>query len=635
MMTLIQFFEESVKKFPKNIYLREKLSDRYEGVTYQEVRESVIRLAAGLMGVGLQPGDRVALLSEGRNGWVIGELAVLYNGAVNVPLSVKLTEPEIRFRLEHAEVRMVITSGRFLHIIRKIREGLPMIRLVVVMDEPAVAEAGETTFERLYETGEEYLSANRSSVEQRGAAVKPNDLANICYTSGTTADPKGIMLTHWNYVANVLQCYSLMHVDETFRTLLILPWDHAFAHTVGIYCMMGKGTSLASVQVGKTQMETLRNLSSNIREIRPTFLLSVPAMAVNFRKNIEKSIAEKGKFTQRLFRHALKISIRYNGNGWNRGKGLSWLLKPLIALYDKLIFSKIRDGFGGELRFFIGGGALLDIELQRFFYAIGIPMFQGYGLTEAAPVISSNAIQRHKMGSSGFLVDDLELKICDGQGKMLPVGEKGEIVVRGANVMKGYWRNPEATAETIREGWLFTGDMGYMDEEGFLYVLGRFKSLLIADDGEKFSPEGLEESFCGDSEWIDQCMLYNNQNPYTVALVVPNKDAALSNLSKKGLQPGSQEGIDEVLAQIERVFQTYRKGGIHYDRFPQRWLPASVGILSEPITEENGLLNSSLKMVRGKVVARYEELITNLYTPEAKNILNERNRKAIMLLLGS
>ena len=211
-----------------------------------------------------------------------------------------------------------------------------------------------------------------------------------------------------------------------------------------------------------------------------------------------------------------------------RAKGFRILLKPLTVLFDKILFSKVRQAFGGRLEFFIGGGALLDIDLQRFFYAIGIPMYQGYGLTEAAPVISSNNPAKHKMGSSGPVARYMEIKICDDDGNEVPLGEKGEIVIKGDNVMAGYWKNPEATAETIKNGWLYTGDLGYMDKDGFLYVLGRFKSLLIGDDGEKFSPEGIEEAIVQQSKFIEQCMLYNNQNAYTTALIYPNVQAVKS-----------------------------------------------------------------------------------------------------------
>jgi len=305
------------------------------------------------------------------------------------------------------------------------------------------------------------------------------------------------------------------------------------------------------------------------------------------------------------------------------------LRRPLYAVFDRIIFSKIRQNFGGRLEFFIGGGALLDIELQRFFYAIGIPMYQGYGLTEATPIISANVPRKHKLGSSGSVVKDLELKICDEKGNSLPVGEHGEIVVRGENVMSGYWRNEKATQETIRDGWLFTGDLGYMDENGFLYVLGRDKSLLIGSDGEKYSPEGIEEALVSHSDYIDQIMLYNNQSPFTVALVVPNKDAILRTLKAGNLSCHTEEGQDTALRRIESDIQDFKTGGKYAGTFPERWLPAAVAILGEGFTEQNCFLNSTLKMVRGKITEFYRDRIDYLYTTETKNICNPHNRMII------
>jgi long-chain acyl-CoA synthetase len=262
-------------------------------------------------------------------------------------------------------------------------------------------------------------------------------------------------------------------------------------------------------------------------------------------------------------------------------------------------------------------------------------MYQGYGLTEAAPVISSSSAQKHKLGSSGYLVKPLELKICDEKGNSLPVGEKGEIVIKGENVMVGYWNNPTATAESIKNGWLYTGDLGYLDTDGFLYVLGRFKSLLIADDGEKYSPEGIEEAFISESPLIDQCMLYNNQNPYTVVLVYPNREALKRHVREHHhhMEINSDEGRKAALKLIEKEIMEFRSGGKHGGLFPQRWLPAAIGILDEGFTEENQLLNSTMKLVRGKVVNRYQSHIDYLYTPEAKNIVNPKNMESIKKLL--
>ncbi len=303
-------------------------------------------------------------------------------------------------------------------------------------------------------------------------------------------------------------------------------------------------------------------------------------------------------------------------------------------LYDLILFKKIRAGFGGRLKFFFGGAALLDIELQKFFSAIGIPMLQGYGLSEASPVISGNVEKRYKLGSSGVVVRDLDIKICDEDGKELPAGQNGEIVIRGENVMKGYWKNERATREAIRDGWLFTGDMGYLDKDRFLYVLGRFKSLLISDDGEKYSPEGIEETITDRSPFIDQLMLCNNQNKYTVALLVPNGEALARWAKNKNIDTSGSQGLEAVLAELDSVIDHYRTGGQYDDLFPPRWLPAAVAVLDEPFNAENKLLNSLGKMVRAKIVERYHDRIDYLYTAEAKNIVNPENLAAIRKVLG-
>jgi len=631
MKSLVQFFEENVEKFSNNVYLWEKPGDKYEGMTYSEVRKQVHEFAAGLINLGIKKGDRVSLISEGRNSWVIGELGVLYTGAVNVPLSVKLNPEEIKFRLNHSESRMVMTSSIQYQKLKEIINECPGVEKIIHFDAREEYLPNEIHFNEVKKIGREWLEkpGNYEEFEKIYKSVTPSDFANICYTSGTTADPKGIILTHGNYVTNVYQAYSLMDIPPFFKTLLMLPWDHSFGHTCGIYAFMGKGASIAAVKTGKTPMETLRNIPSCLKEIKPNILLSVPALSKNFRKNIEKAIHEKGKLTELLFNHALKISYAYNKEGYNKGTGIQKIYKPLINLYDKILFSKIREFFGGELEYFVGGGALLDIELQRFFYALGIPVFQGYGLTEASPVISSNSKERHKLGSSGVLVNNLDLKICDENSKELPAGEKGEIVIRGGNVMYGYWKNEKATKEAIKDGWLYTGDMGYMDKDGFLYVLGRYKSLLIADDGEKFSPEGIEEAISEQSKYIDQCMLYNNQKPYTVALVVPNQHALKTYLEEKGLTADSDEGKRAVLTLIENEINEYRTTGKYGKMFPQRWLPVAIGVLDEAWTEENGLMNSTMKIIRGKITEKYADLIDYLYTPVAKVITHERNMEAV------
>jgi long-chain acyl-CoA synthetase len=628
--TLPRLFEDSVAKYPDNILMWEKLADTYEGTTYRAMRERVHAFAAGLMSFDLGKGDRAALISEGRNDWVVSELGILYAGAVDVPISVKIEElSDLKFRLAHSGCRMAVVSASQVQKIRRVKHDLADLERTIVLDRLDGYEPDEVYAGDVQDRGKDWLGAHGAEFDARWTSVRESDAANICYTSGTTDDPKGIILTHRNYTANIEQAQSLVPFPEDYVSLIILPWDHAFAHTCGIYTLMKGGASLACIQLGKTPMETLKNIPVNIREVRPHFLLSVPALAKNFRKNIEKGIRDKGPKVEALFRKALKMAYDYNGVGWDRGKGLKALKKPFMSVADGLIFKKIREAFGGRLEFFVGGGALLDIELQRFFYAIGLPMLQGYGLTEAAPVISANSLAVHKLGSSGRVAAGIELTIRDWAGCELPVGQTGEIVIQGENVMSGYWKNERATREVLRDGWLFTGDLGYLDADGFLFVLGRMKSLLIGNDGEKYSPEVIEEAIVESSPLIDQLMLYNDQSPFTVALLVPNKEALLRRLVERGLSCKTYEGQDAALGLLQAAVDEFRESGSRGGMFPARWLPSAVAVLGEGFTEQNRFLNSTLKMVRGRITDFYRSRIDHLFTPEARDIHNPQNRTIV------
>jgi long-chain acyl-CoA synthetase len=625
--TIIALLQETVERYGERPFLYEARNGTdYSSLTFREVQKQSIRFAAGLMALGLGAGERVSLISEGKNNWVLAELGVLHAGAVCVPLSVKLeTEQDISFRINHSDSVMVLASDLQIVKLRPMKGKFTTVKRFILLDPVEETAEDEICFEKVLELGDAFLSADRKQVEERMAAVGPDSLANISYTSGTTANPKGIMLSHDNFVCNAEQAIDHLNgIPSFFRTLLILPWDHSFGHTAGIYAFMKSGASIASVAAGKSAMEILRNVPRSLKAINPHLLLSVPALAANFRKNIEAGIEKKGKTTYRLFRQGLKVAYAYNGEGYNRGSGMRALLKPLVAFYDKIIFSKIRQNFASNMQFFIGGGALLDIELQRFFYAIGIPMYQGYGLSEASPIISANCAHAHKLGSSGKTMPRMEIRIGDEAMNPLPVGEKGEILIKGGNVMKGYWKNPEATAETIVDGWLRTGDIGYLDSDGYLYVLGRTKSLLISSDGEKFSPEGIEESIVAHSEYIEQCVLHNNQSPYTTALLTLNREA----LKRRTSDPAEAARI------IAGELAAYMKGGKYDGLFPNRWIPSAFAVVEEPFSEKNGMVNSTMKIVKHKVYEKYADRIAALYTDEGKKIDSAHNLEVLTKLLS-
>ena len=626
--TIIDLFESSVAKYGSKCFLMEKRTTKFEETTYAQTKELALKVGAGLASIGVKPKQTVSILAEGCNNWIISELGLLYAGAISVPLSIKLEEAnDLLFRLRHADVETIFVSRNQLPKIRKIKDQLPLVKTIIIFDGVKELEEGEMLLSDLMAKGEEYLKEHEAEFLAIGQAVQNDDYATITYTSGTTADPKGVILTHRNYTANVEQALTRISIPSTYRTLIILPLDHCFAHVCGFYIMIACGASVATTQVGRTPMETLKNIPLNIKEVKPNFLLSVPALAKNFRKSIETSIKKSGPTAEKLFNFALKVSYEYNQDGFSKGKGWRFILKPLVALFDNILYKKVREGFGGELKFFVGGGALLDSELQRFFYAVGMPMYQGYGLSEATPIISTNSIGagNHRFGSSGKLIEPLDIKILDDEGKEMPCGVKGEIVIKGENVMAGYWKNPSATAETVKDGWLYTGDMGYMAEDGFLYVLGRFKSLLISADGEKYSPEGMEEAIVDKSPLIDQIIIYNNQSPYTSAIVVPNREAMRSILAGQSDEASLAKAAEAISAEIDK----YRTGGQYADEFPDRWLPGALAIVGEPFTEQNGLVNSTMKIVRGKVEEYFADRIEYVYTPEGKKATNPKNLESI------
>ncbi|MBQ9475579.1 MAG: AMP-binding protein [Bacteroidales bacterium] len=632
-LTIIDFVEKYTAKYAGDTFLREKVDGKWTETSFSTTREESRILAAGFMALGLGKGDRAALISEGRNLWIMAELGLLYAGAVNVPLSFKLeTDQDLAFRINHSDSRLVIASESQIEKVRRVISQCPTVEKVIVLDDIPLQE-NEMYIGELRNMGLEFLKTREKELEERSASVGPDDYANISYTSGTTADPKGILLTHRNYTANVEQGASVISVPRGSVMLIILPLDHCFAHVAGFYTMMYYGGSIATVPGGKNAVTMLKNIPIAINEVKPYVMLSVPAISRNFRKNIEAGIRKKGKKVERLYNFALDNAIKYNREYYNAGKPCwkLWWRKPVMALMDKLVFAPIRQNFGGNIHFFVGGGALLDIELQRYFCAIGMPVFQGYGLSEATPIICANSAGHAIFGSSGRVVQPMEIKICDEQGNTLPAGETGEIVIKGENVMAGYWKNPEATAATVRDGWLYTGDRGYIFPENnrYLYVTGRFKSLLISADGEKYSPEGYEDNLADSSKYIDSAVLYNNQSPYTVVIVVPNLVTLADEVKNRGLDAKSEEGRREMLKIIQGECDSYRAGGKRCGLFPEKWLPAAIIVADEAFTEQNGMLNSTAKMVRRKVEKRFADRIEYAFTPEGKELMNAKNLESL------
>jgi len=638
--TLLQLYRESAEEFRDRPYLRERHPEGWVDMSFRALAEVAKDVAGFLLSEGIQKGDRVALLAEGRNSWAAAEYGCFLSSAITVPVSVKIKEPaELLFRFRHSGSRILITSARQLDKVLPLVADLPDLKTILLMDpvpESARASVPIVPWSDALRRGNDHVAAHPQRLAEVEAAMCEDDPATLSYTSGTTAEPKGILLSHRNYRVNVEDVDYAFPLPEPFYTLLILPWDHSFGHTVGLFSFMKKGSVIAAVEPGKGEIGTVRNIPRNIKETGPTYLLVVPALVESFRRSITSQILQKGGIAVMLYKATVAMGTRLNGDWWHkRHDPLSLLLWPPYLLLRTVMSSSIRKSMGGRLLFFVSGGSACSIDHQRWFAALGVPIYQGYGMSETSPIIASNTSRRgwFKMGTVGRTFPWVDLRIEGEKGEALPVGQTGEICVRGDCVMLGYWRNEEATREAIVDGWFHTGDLGFLDADGFLSVTGRIKSLLVGENGEKYSPETLEDHLTDHVPLIRQVMLYNQQNPFTVALIVPDRDAALALLREKGLRGDSDGDLDLLIRTLLDSLMRYRKDPSLTSLFMSEWTPKTFAILPEAFSEENGMVNSSMKMVRRNIVKAHGERIARLYGEE-EDPVNAANRAALRAWMG-
>ncbi len=639
--TLIRMMDEAASKWKATPYALKKSDSGWVATSFEEARVKSREFAAWLISQGFQKEDRIAILGEGCPEWIIGECGVLRAGCISVPLSIKLLVAEIPFRLEHSEAKAILTTKNQLEKVLDALASLSNrgIRLVYLDDD--VEFAREAASKRGIKTenvigftdallkGREalsvYESKTASQLDALAESIEEDDTATICYTSGTTGNPKGIMLTHFNYWTNCHDGVSLFKMPSGFTTLIILPVDHSFAHTAGLYIALLIGMSLYFVDSRGGGIATLRNIPINLKETRPTFIMTVPALSGNFMKKIISGIEEKGGLIEKIFKAGIEAGIAWNGDGFNRpplGTRMKAFFPYMLA--KVLLFNKIKNMiFGDRILYCVGGGALLDIKQQEFFAAFGVPIYQGYGLTEAAPIISSNSPVKHKFGTSGITCPSIEVKLVKEDGSLAAVGETAEIVIRGGSVMKGYFKNPEATAQALRGGWLYTGDLAYWDKDGFLVVVGREKALLIAEDGEKYSPEEIEEAVTFSTDVIDQIMVWCEQKKYVTALVTLDTDKV--NRLIKAEDIGDAQSL---LVRLSEEFNRY-KGDPKAKKVQTAWAPAVFQIIAEGFSDKDGTVNSTMKIVRHRIAQVHKEAIEYSYTPEGSKTLNDRNLRVL------
>ncbi|MFN8255467.1 MAG: AMP-binding protein [Bacteroidales bacterium] len=640
--TVINMLKTAAEKYSDIGYLFDRTDKGWMKKTFNEVHVESDFIAAYLISTGIKKGDKIAVLAEGRTGWVIGEYGILKSQATSVPLSIKLLPEEVLFRLNHSEAKGIFVSHNTFEKIASIwnkieQKGFRIFYLdndletlkKDAKDFGIEIEKDAVMYGDMLEKGKKFYFENLEIVKNSAESIEEPDVVTISYTSGTTGNPKGIMLTHLNYYSNSNDAMNYFQLPEGYKTLLILPLDHSFAHTVGTYITLIKGIGIYFVDARGGGMNAIKNFPINLKEVNPDFLLTVPALTGNLMKKITDGIKEKGAFISWLFNSGMNAGIKINGNGFKKAGLWTRMLNYIpYKLANALIFKKVRSIFGTSMKFCVGGGALLDIKQQRFFYTLGIPVYQGYGLTEAAPIISANSVHTHKLGTSGPVIPGITCKIVDPNRIELPKGEKGEIVIKGNNVMAGYYKNEKATMEVLSDGWLYTGDMGYIEEDNFLMVVGREKALLISEDGEKYSPEEIEEAIVNCSPLIAQVMIYNDHKKFTTAIVTLDTQNVKKLINDKHITD-----VQVLMKEIKNSFYQFKYEKDYENKFPEKWIPSVFSIVEEPFSEENKMINSMLKMVRYKIAEAYQLNINEMYSEGRTTSVNPKNEDIIKNLL--
>ncbi len=585
------------------VYLH-KQGGAYVGISYDQLRSDVEAYAAALDSLGLEAGDRVAIVSENRYEWVLTDFATLLAGGVDVPMFPTLTANQIAYIINHSQaVVCAVSTHHQLDKLRAIANELTDLEAVILFyaeHGTSLGTIGEReipvySLHQLLDRGRQFLS-NTNRQEYIASLLdrsRPDDLCTIIYTSGTTGTPKGVMLTHRNILSNVEAAQSVIEVRESDVFLSYLPMCHSYERTTGFYIAFASGATTAFA-------ESIDTVRTNLQEVKPTVMTSVPQLFERVRSGIYARMAKESPLRRRIFEWAVQTGLEYIAQQeHHHGPSLGMRVRYRIA--DRLVFQKIRQATGGRLRLFVSGGGPLSPDINRFFWAIGLPILEGYGLTEASPVLTVNRPTDNEFGTVGKPLPGVEIRIDDN----------GEILARGPNIMRGYWKDPVATAEALdAEGWLHTGDVGEWTSRGNLKITDRIKNLIITSGGKNVAPQ-LVENMLVRLAFIAQCVVVGDQRPYCVALIVPNEEGLRNLVESHGVdahQPLEQLCQDErVRALVMREIEHAQRDLAKYERVRR------IALLSEPFTIENGMLTPTLKPRRKQIQERYKHIIEQLY----------------------
>jgi long-chain acyl-CoA synthetase len=582
-------------RYPRPLFIGQCRGGAIEGVSTRDMFERVRDLSLGLRSLGMASGDRVAMIAESRPEWILSDLAVLTGGAVTVPIYPTLSAPAARYILQDSGARLAIVSTRQqLEKIQQVRHQLPALEKVVVMDAAAAADSPSAlSLDAVVARGHARIAGEWGTARefQEGArAVSPTALATIIYTSGTTGEPKGVMLTHGNLVANLRAAAEVLEVGPDDVALSFLPLSHAFERMVSyVYLFCGVTMVFA---------ENLDTIGSDVQTVRPTLVTGVPRVY----EKMHTRILEKGQSGSAaraaLFRWAIGVGTA-RARARLRGRSPGPLTALQFPLADRLVFSKIRDGVGGRLRFFVSGSAPLPALIAEFFHGVGLPIIEGYGLTETAPILTVNPPDAPRVGTVGRAIPGVELRIA----------EDGEILARGPNVMTGYYNKPEATAAAMEGGWFHTGDIGGIDAHGYLAITDRKKDLLVTSGGKKIAPQPIEEVLKR-SPLVSEAVVLGDRRKYAAALIVPAFAALERRLKELGRPPGTRAELvarPDVIALYQEIVDALNRELSQYERIKR------IALLPAEFSIEGGELTPTLKVKRKVIEDKWRNAIESLY----------------------
>ncbi len=585
------FFGAMERSASRPVALRVKRDGTWTDLSFADLLGRVHAFSVGLLELGVRPGDRVAILSENRPEWAITDFACLAARCADVPVYPTLPAHQIEYILrDSGAVAVCCSSAAQLGKILDIRENLPALKSVIVFDTEA-ATSGALSFESVVAKGQGALS-KYPAWRTEALAVKPDDLATLIYTSGTTGDPKGVMLTHGNITSDVMAGLDVLDLRQTDECLSFLPLSHIFERMAGHYCMTQMGAII-------NYATSIESVPVEMGELRPTVVCSVPRLYEKIYARVLENAMAGSPLKQKIFLWAKRI-----GEAWAElhieGKSVPVGLGLQYAVAHKLVFSKLVARVGGRLRFFVSGGAPLSADIARFFYAAGLPIMEGYGLTETSPVITVNGFGRSRFGTVGKVVPGVEVKIA----------ADGEILTRGPNVMKGYYNKPDATAEVLSaDGWFSTGDIGEIDADGYLKITDRKKDIIVTAGGKNIAPQPIE-NLVKTNPMVLSAVMIGDKRKYPIMLVVPNMDVVRKWAESEGMAGRTDQALLSDIVVHNKLTGEIKKT---LRDLAQYEMPKKFLILDRDFSIEAGELTPTLKVKRRVVEKLHQERIEELF----------------------